>query len=93
MGGGIFYFGGESVCVLVWVLNLCLVCGCFEWIGYDLVAVILLLCYFVSIGNLVWLCNGVVVMYECYYVGLWVEHFGWVSFFYGHFLEGFVFDR
>ena len=37
----------------VWVLNLCSVCGRFVWIGYDLVAVILLLCYFVSIGNLV----------------------------------------
>ena len=72
MGGGIVYFGGESVCVFVWVLNLCSVCGRFVWIGYDLLAVILLLCYFVSIGNLVWLCNGVVVMYECCYVGLWV---------------------
>ena len=27
----------------------------FRMVGYDLVAVILLLCYFVSIGNLVWL--------------------------------------
>ena len=44
----------------------------FRMVGYDLVAVILLLCYFVGIGNLVWLCNGVVVMYECCYVGLWV---------------------
>ena len=55
MGGGIVYFGGESVCVFVWVLNLCSVCSRFVWIGYDLVAVILLLCYFVGIGNLVWL--------------------------------------
>ena len=62
----------ERVCVFCLGFEFVFGLWSFRMVGYDLVAVILLLCYFVCIGNLVWLRNGVVVMYECCYVGLWV---------------------